>query len=276
LVGSVFSPYYQKARRNHTADPLNHCALNVALYGKGGKRWALTERRSNVVHPSACSLAIGPSSVSWDSNALTIRIDERTFPFPGKIRGVVTLHPAALSDQTIALDTAGRHRWSPLAPCSKVEVALTDPDLRWSGSGYLDANAGEEPLEQAFSSWNWSRANTPDGAVILYDVKRRDADDLTLALKCNRHGDVELFAPPATATLPGTSWRIARSTRCDALQPATVIETLEDMPFYARSLISTQILGQRVTAFHESLSLDRFRAGWVRQLIPFRMPRAPR
>jgi carotenoid 1,2-hydratase len=275
-VGSVFSPYYQKARRNGKADPLDHCALNVALYGKGRKRWALTERRSNVVLPTAASLEIGPSSVSWDGKALTIRIDESTFPFPGKIRGVVTLHPAALPDYTVALDAAGRHRWSPLAPCSRVEVALTDPDLHWSGSGYLDSNAGEEPLEQAFASWNWSRANTPDGAVILYDVKRRSAADLTLALTCNRHGEIELFAPPANAPLPGTNWRIARSTRCDPEQPATVIETLEDMPFYARSLISTQIFGQRVTAFHESLSLDRFRAGWVRQLIPFRMPRARR
>ena len=36
FIGSVFSPYYAWARRRGPADPLNHCALNVALYGTGG------------------------------------------------------------------------------------------------------------------------------------------------------------------------------------------------------------------------------------------------
>ena len=40
FIGSVFSPYYAWARRRGPADPQNHCALNVALYGPGGNRWA--------------------------------------------------------------------------------------------------------------------------------------------------------------------------------------------------------------------------------------------
>jgi carotenoid 1,2-hydratase len=44
FIGSVFSPYYAWARRRGGGDPEHHCALNVALYGAGGKRWALTER----------------------------------------------------------------------------------------------------------------------------------------------------------------------------------------------------------------------------------------
>ena len=52
-------------------------------------------------------------------------------------------------------------------------------------------------------------------------------------------------------------------------------ETLEDSPFYARSVVSASLLGERADAVHESLSLDRFRAGWVRLLLPFRMPRRP-
>ena len=35
FIGSVFSPYYALARRNGPADPLNHCAINVAIYRKG-------------------------------------------------------------------------------------------------------------------------------------------------------------------------------------------------------------------------------------------------
>jgi carotenoid 1,2-hydratase len=54
-----------------------------------------------------------------------------------------------------------------------------------------------------------------------------------------------------------------------------VAETLVDAPFYARSVLNTRIAGQPVTAMHESLSLDRFSAGWVQALLPFRMPRVP-
>jgi carotenoid 1,2-hydratase len=44
LIGSVFSPYYARARRRGVGDPLNHCAVNAVLYGPRAKRWAMTER----------------------------------------------------------------------------------------------------------------------------------------------------------------------------------------------------------------------------------------
>jgi carotenoid 1,2-hydratase len=34
FIGSVFSPYYKWARRKREADPMEHCALNVSLYGR--------------------------------------------------------------------------------------------------------------------------------------------------------------------------------------------------------------------------------------------------
>ena len=49
--------------------------------------------------------------------------------------------------------------------------------------------------------------------------------------------------------------------------------TLEDTPFYARSLLDTCLLGEPVHGVHESLDLERFRSGWVQMLLPFRMPR---
>jgi carotenoid 1,2-hydratase len=52
-----------------------------------------------------------------------------------------------------------------------------------------------------------------------------------------------------------------------------VVQTLEDAPFYARSVVASQLQGESVNAVHESLSLDRFRSGWVQVLLPFRMPR---
>ncbi len=65
----------------------------------------------------------------------------------------------------------------------------------------------------------------------------------------------------------------ARHTRADAGQPVRVRQTLEDAPFYSRSVIDTQLLGQRVTAVHESLSMDRFTAPWVQAMLPMRIPR---
>jgi carotenoid 1,2-hydratase len=52
------------------------------------------------------------------------------------------------------------------------------------------------------------------------------------------------------------------------------VRTLEDTPFYARSLLSVgNNAGVARLAMHESLDLERFRSPWVRRLLPFRMRR---
>lgn len=273
FIGSVFSPYYALARRRGAGDPLHHCALNVALYGAGGKRWSLTERGSGALQRDAASLTIGPSGLTWDGRALTIRIDEVTVPLPSRIRGTVRLYPTALTRHHVELDAAGRHRWWPIAPCARIEVELERPARRWSGAGYLDTNSGDEPMERAFTTWDWSRACLRDGTAILYDVRRRAGDRMALALRCDRSGVVESFAVPPATPLPPTLWRVARGTRADAGHPATVQETLEDAPFYSRSIVRQHLLGEPVTAMHESLSLDRFAQPLVQLMLPFRMPR---
>jgi carotenoid 1,2-hydratase len=272
----VFSPYYAWARRRGPADPQSFCALNVALYGPGRKRWALTERRATSLTRDRTALTIGPSALHWDGAALTVRIDEVTVPFPSRLRGTVVVHPAALTGHTETLDAAGRHRWSPIAPVGRVQVAMDSPALRWSGSAYLDSNAGDRPLEDDFVRWDWSRADLHDGAALLYDVKRRDGSDLSLALRMDRAGTVRPFAPPPPAALPATGWRVRRGTRADAGFQPTVRQTLEDTPFYARSVLATRLLGQDAMAMHESLSLDRFRSPIVQMMLPFRMPRMRR
>ncbi len=269
----MFSPYYAWARRRGRGDPLHHCAVNAVLYGPGRKRWALTERGRDSLQRDAASLEIGPSSLSWDGDALTIRLDEVTVPIPSRLRGTVRVHPAALSDRTLALDAAGQHHWSPLASCARVEVALERPSLRWSGPGYLDTNAGASPLEDSFERWDWSRAALGNGAAVLYDVTRRDGSALSIALRTDPSGRVEDVEPPPPLRLPRTRWGVERTTRSDAGHTASVLRTLEDAPFYARSVLSSRLLGEAVTPMHESLSLNRFRLGPVQAMLPFRMPR---
>jgi carotenoid 1,2-hydratase len=256
---------------------MQHCTINVALYGRGGHRWAMTEHGSRAVSHSERTLSIASSAVTWDGNAYTVHIDEMTSPFPNvipeRLRGTVRLTPKCLVDGDFDLDEAGLHRWRPLAPCAHVEVNLPKPGLSWSGTGYLDMNSGAAPLERDFLDWSWSRAALKSGTAILYDVTRRTGDNLAVAIQVDNSGRVEDVELPPRADLPSTLWRVARETRADAGQGATVTATFEDGPFYARSLLQTHILGERVPAVHESLSLDRFAARWVQFLLPFKQPR---
>ena len=289
FIGSVFSPYYAWSRRRGESNPLNHCALNVALYGPRARRWAMTERDSTQVSRAKTELSIGLSHMRWVDDILEIRIDETCAPLPRRLRGTVRLLPLWTSDRRFALDVAGRHCWIPFAPCCRIEASFSSPNLRWSGVGYADSNRGDEPLEDAFSHWTWSRsgalagsesaaATTADatggsGSIVLYDVTARDRSNRTLALKFTPDGSVQTFDPPPTVELPTTGWRVARGTRADVGTEAEVIATLEDAPFYSRSLLNTQVGGARARVVHESLDLDRFRRSWVQCLLPFRMPR---
>lgn len=224
------------------------------------------------MHTARDTLHIGRNEMSWNSGALRIRIDERAAPVPLPIRGTVTLRTEFLSSAVVALDPEGLHSWQPLAPRARLEVELEEPRLRWSGSAYLDTNTGRVPLDESFNAWTWSRADLRNGAAVIYETVPRHSDARTLALRFSSQGELQPFDLPALVRLPSTLWRVARSARCDDTT-ARVLATLEDAPFYARSLIATRWLGEPVRAVHESLSLERFRSGWVRALLPFRMRR---
>jgi hypothetical protein len=55
------------------------------------------------------------------------------------------------------------------------------------------------------------------------------------------------------------------------------VTTLLDSPFYARTRLDWRETpaglpaSNRAAAMHESVDLDRFGAGWVRFLLPFKM-----
>ncbi|NCW21986.1 MAG: hypothetical protein EBV76_09505, partial [Gammaproteobacteria bacterium] len=78
MLGCVFSPWYAAARRRGAGDPLAHPALNLALYGEGGRRWALTERGARDIERSDRRLAMGPSELRWDGTRLVVEINEIT------------------------------------------------------------------------------------------------------------------------------------------------------------------------------------------------------
>ena len=270
----MFSPYYAFARGRGAARALDHCAINVALYGAAGKRWAMTERGSAAVRRSRERLEVGPSSIAWEAGTLVVRFAEVGVPIPRRLSGTVRLTPSALFGDTHTLDTSGRHRWWPVAPCSSVDVDLDRPRLRWTGHAYHDANWGDEPLERGFSGWHWSRSWLSDGSTaVLYDTEPRGQRISSLALRFDPTGHCAPIDAPPMQPLPPTLWRVPRLVRSEAASAPVLVETLEDAPFYARSLLTTRLAGAPAQTFHESLSLDRFSCGWVRMLLPFRMPR---
>ena len=152
---------------------------------------------------------------------------------------------------------------------------MRQPALRWRGDAYFDANWGPEPLEARFRRWDWSRGMLQDGrCAILYHRQERGFDTESLGLLFDRRGDLEHFAAPDDQRLPHTRiWRIPRGIQAEPGCTPTVKKTLEDTPFYARSIVDTRLLGEPLTAIHESLCLNRFSRRWVQMLLPFRMPR---
>ena len=272
FVGSVFSPYYAWARRRGAAQPDHHCALNVAIYSKGQSRWAMTERGQRHCARSAHEFTIGPSHLSWDGDCLTIDIAEVGMPIPRSIRGRIKVWPQQLLSYCTPLDEAGRHRWGPLAPASRIEVALDAPDLKWQGHAYLDSNEGDEPIDRGFHTWDWSRARMRDGStMVFYDMQAPGQADRVLSLRFTPQGTVLPIETPPVQRLPKTGWRIDRRMR--SAKAVRVHEQLEDTPFYQRALLQFEHAGEPLLAFHETLSVPRLVSPVVQAMLPWRMPR---
>lgn len=265
----MFSPYYAWRGRR---DPYNHCALNVAVYAENRKLWTMTERPTGSSTVSPDGMQVGASRFTWDGDALVIAVDEVAVPLPRRVKGTVRLIPASVQQQRFMLDGGARHLWWPVAPHARIEVALTEPRLRWSGSGYLDSNRGAEPLDAAFSCWQWSRAHTRRGALVHYGAMERSGGERTHVLMFSEAGCSVADIGPMT-DLSATGWRMSRRMHSDIGRAPRLVRTLEDSPFYARSLMQTTLDGQDALAVHESLSLDRFASPIVKCMLPFRMPR---
>jgi carotenoid 1,2-hydratase len=247
----------------------------VALYGAGGNRWAMTERGRRWVQRDTTQFQIGPSRMHWDGQALVVDIDEVTVPIPRRLRGQVRLMPQGLCNFNAALDAPGRHRWGPIAPCSRIEVSFDKPGLSWKGHAYMDSNEGDEPIDEPFRDWDWSRATLADGSTaVIYDVRPKSGPERVIAQRFAPDGTATPFEAPARQRLPRSLWGIARGIRSEPTGPqATVLKTLEDTPFYVRSTLQAQMLGERVTAMHESLDVPRVVSLPVRLMLPWRMPR---
>jgi carotenoid 1,2-hydratase len=231
----------------------------------------MTERKRSAGERTADHYRIGPSSLRWENGELIVDIDEIAVPHLSRVRGRVRIIPEALNARVFDLDNPRRHHWRTIAPIARAEVEMENPAQRWSGSGYVDTNWGEEPLEAGFPRWDWSRAEGKSGCTVLYDATRRDGTDLSLGLRFDRKGGLTEVTPPPRMALPTTLWRVKRSIQSETTPKE--LKRLEDAPFYARAEIETTLHGERVRAVHETVDGNRFGSRWVKVLLPFRMPR---
>ncbi|MEM1196603.1 MAG: hydroxyneurosporene dehydrogenase [Pseudomonadota bacterium] len=239
----------------------------------------MTERQRASVTRAQRELTLGPSHVEWDGNALVIDIEERDTrlfnPIRRPVRGRVRVLPEALNPAAFALDGNENHIWHCMAPRARIEVAMDEPDLSWSGKGYFDHNRGSEPLEDGFRVWHWSRAHTRRGAVVCYEGERADGSLFASAIRFNAAGIPEEAELPPMAPLPPSAWRIDRRTRSE-IGLSKVQRTWEDTPFYSRSQLSSQLYAEQVVAVQESLDMRRFANPLVQFMLPYRMPRERR
>jgi carotenoid 1,2-hydratase len=273
LLGSPFSPHYASARRRGPTNPLDHCALHVALYGPGATLWTLVERSLELRDLRAHEATLGASAIVHDEDSLRIGIDERA-PFGDAIRGRVRWVPDLVTEARFTLDDAARHRWWPVAPSGTLEVELSTPRLRFRGRGYHDVNAGDEPLEAAFARWDWSRASGPDGAWVTYDVCERAGALRSLALDVTSSG-VASVEDSERVELPRSRWGLVRTTRAEKGGGRVELRrSLEDGPFYARSRLGTRWRGRELEAMHETLDVRRLASSWGRFFARFRTRRA--
>jgi carotenoid 1,2-hydratase len=259
---------------------MQYCAMNVSIYSAGRKYWSMTERTSRAVTRSRSHLQIGPSYMRWRNGELEIQFQELAVPRMSRMRGTVRLRSHAIAQHSpFALDSGGIHYWRPIAPSASATVDISCPSMNWHGSAYFDTNHGSAPLEAVFASWEWSRCALPGSqSAVQYRVLERSGAVNELYLLFGEASGPEIviqpvLTPVSRSRLPHTLWRLPRSIRSEGTQPAQLIRTLEDGPFYARSLVRSNLLGQPRVWFHETLSLDRFKKPWVQWMLPFRMPR---
>ncbi len=275
FVGSVFSPYYFSAKNSiPNTDPMEHCAFNVAIYGTGKRIWAFTEYTSKHVSRNPNELVLGNNIINADKDGeILINVDEKSPIIGSKIKGTVRLSFSRLNTEKFCLDRNENHTWHPIAPRGEVVIDFPSLSVNFKGSGYHDMNYGNSPLEKDFVNWDWSRHTVKDKTIIFYDGVRTAQDNFSIAVGFDDKGKIEPIKPlPEIKKLPNTClWRCPRSVRSDD-EPRSIM-TLENSPFYSRSLVRTKLLGSVAHGIHESLRLDIFKKNVVQHMLPFKLRR---
>jgi carotenoid 1,2-hydratase len=253
--------------------PANHCCINVATYGPGG-RFAMTDRGTSALRTSPDQFTVGPSSMTWTGDQLLIDINElSSLPLISRMRGRITVTPSAITNVELPLTPDGAHIWRPFAPVSDITVDLEAKGWQFTGHGYFDSNFGTRPLEHDFSYWTWGRYPTQAGATCFYDATRRDGTTLEAAVAFSDTGAAEIVSAPPRTPFKRTLWALRRETRADPGTTPRQTKAMLDAPFYSRAVVETQINGEKTQGVHEALDLKRYANPLLKPMLAVRVPR---
>jgi carotenoid 1,2-hydratase len=283
FLGSVFSSKYAaRWKRGERARPLEHCAVNLALYRGGRRVGFVMSEYDRAGAAEADRLAIGESTLSRDGATVTIALRDRTVPGHARVAGTITVEPLAPAwpEYRIVDDLAG-HAWQVLAPRARVRAELPTQRFALDAEGYFDHNAGAGRIEASVARWSWARFAGPHGLTVVYGLEERSG-----AVRAIRFDEAASGAPRVSesdAAPTGAARRLrwgmqlpeqfgARGGwRCQAGA------TLEEAPFYSRyraQLVDPS--GARIDGHGEHIDFDRFSRGlnlylvrWMTRPLPF-------
>lgn len=264
MVGAVFSPRYSVAM-GRGGRPLEHSAVNFALYEKGARRrWVFSEYETARV--VGRTLHIGHSQLELrPDGGLRAHVIDKTAPWGTPTEATLELAAQCPTGPKLALVEGQPHWWQPLAPMARGTVTSPDPELTMTGDGYHDTNHGHEPLGPTLAGWRWTRVHQagetwvdyePFGAAPALRVRATEA-----------HVDVGRAIRPPGA-LSRTAWGLSVPRRLaagDIELPASPT-LLETSPFYAR-------LESRSASAHalgEVANFKRFHRPHIRWMAHFR------
>lgn len=262
MVGAVFSPRYA-ARR--TATPVEHCAVNLALYARGRRRaWVFSEYAGAAIE--AGLLRIGSSTLAYaPDGSVRLHVCDRTAPWGRTIEAEVTLAPRCAPGPVVPIVDGLPHHWQALAPRAEARLVVPSLDVAIDGVGYHDTNAGDEPLGLRLPGWRWGRIHgTARSLVCLEPPPPARAIHATVG-----PDGVRILRGPAIPTSwRRTGWGLPVPARISAgglSVPSTHL--LESSPFYARQ----EGEADGAHALAEVADFRRFRSPLIRWMAHFRM-----
>jgi carotenoid 1,2-hydratase len=266
LIGSVFSPRYAAGARGG-ALPVEHCAVNVALYRRGRRMaWAFTEY-PGVAPAGPEAIAIGSSTLRYAGDGtLVVTIRERTAPWGRPLDARLELTPARALAAALPLDVQRLHYWEPRIVRGTARLEVPALGIAGTGLGYHDANRGGTALGDGVDGWWWTRVHAPDASFVRYGVHGA-ASVIELATHDDREPSV-VHVPSVGRRQRRSAWGLALPTDIGAGGVAVPARRLlESSPFYARQ--ETHAAG--LHALGESADFRRFRSPLIRWMAYFRM-----
>jgi len=264
MLGSVFSPRYSVGA-HRGALPLQHSAVNFALYHKGARwMWVLTEYPHAELN-TARELKIGRSTWTYDVNGhVRIRIEDQTFKGGLPARAEIDLIPESPDYVDIQLVEGQPHWWRPLAARARATLRVPTHELEVEGRAYHDGNHGEELLGTGVPSWRWTRLHEKDKTRVIYEPPEGDAVYLHAS-----DGEIRMQrAAGPTVEMTRSSWGLAVPKSLDGYAGTSLPapQLLESSPFYAR----LEAEGHGVHAMSEVANFQRFHSPYIRWMANYR------